>query len=143
MGNEMVERTVIHVLYEHEKSILIVVTEVVSYYIPRLAENHDSYFFFEFLQNFLVLDGYDPDCIFLSWIMSIFCFINSAHAAFAELACKVKLFSWLLWDKLYLLKFGFKLARAQQFSFEFALINFTLVIRDDLYYAGLFLNELC
>jgi len=124
----MVERAMIHVLYEHEKSILVEITEVISYYIPRLAKIHDCYLFFKFLQNFFMLNGNDSDCIFLVGIVPIFCFINSTHAAFSELISKVKLFSWLLRDKLYLLKFGFKLASAQQFSFEFTLINFTLFV---------------
>jgi hypothetical protein len=49
MSNKMVERAMIHVLYEHEKSILVVIAEVISYYIPRLAKIHDCYPFFKLL----------------------------------------------------------------------------------------------
>jgi hypothetical protein len=99
VADEVVERSVLHVLNEHEEGVLVIVGEVVSDYVLALADCHNCDFLFELLKVFLIFEGDDAYCEYFIFVLMRTGLINLAHAALPDLVQKLVLKSWLLKSK--------------------------------------------
>ena len=81
--NEIIERAVIHVLYEHKESLFKIIAKIIPYDVPRLAQGHYCDFFFQFVKNHLMLNEDDSYSIIFQWVLVANCLVHSTHASFS------------------------------------------------------------
>lgn len=94
--DEVIQSAIVHIFNEHEEGILVVVSKVILYDVFALAEGHHCYFFFQFIQVFVVFDGYYADRKDFVLLAMQTRLVDLAHATLADFVQEFVLESGLL-----------------------------------------------
>lgn len=97
--DEVIQCPVMHIFNEHKESILVVVGEIILDDVFALTEGHYCDFFFQFIEIFVVFDGYYAHCEDLVFLAMQAGLVDLAHAALTDFVEKFVLEGGLLLAK--------------------------------------------
>lgn len=119
ISNEICKTSNVHVLYKHEKGLLIIIGEIVVNDVWRIAYLHDCYFSTNSIKRKNISFFHDPDSIESSWRKSSLSFEDFTNSTFTNLFLENKIIVWILLNKFYFFHFLFKfLCRKQLLLFN-------------------------